>query len=296
MKDLIFKGCCTAIVTPFDKKNKIDYEVFKKLIDFQLENQTNAIVFMGTTGEASTLSDKEKINIAKFAIKYVNGRVPVILGAGGNNTQEVIERSIDFANLGADALLQVTPYYNKCTQNGLISHYKEIAQNIPNTPIIIYNVPSRTGVNILPDTVFKLYDIDNIVGIKEASGNISQLTELLRILPSDFAVYSGDDPNIFTTLALGGMGVISVVSNILPRETANICLEFFKGNIEKSRQLQFKLLPIINKLFLEVNPIPVKRALEEMGYAVGMGRMPLSKMDDKNFDLLKNELQKFNLI
>ena len=291
----VFEGSCTALITPFDSNNQIDFETFGKLIDFQIESGTKALVFMGTTGEASTLTLQEKIDICKFAVEQVNHRVPVIIGSGGNNTADVIQNSQLFESLGADALLVVTPYYNKSTQIGLIQHYTLLAKSI-NIPIILYNVPTRTAVNLLPETVLTLSKIPNIVGLKEASSDLSHIHELFRILPADFAIYSGDDANIFTLLSLGGSGVISVVSNILPKQTSTLCNEFFKGGIQRSKSLQFKMLPLIKKLFAEVNPIPVKYALKLMGYGNGNLRLPLTKLNKKNHTALMNEMEKFNLI
>ena len=283
----IFEGVATALITPFDKKNKINFDAFEKIIDHQLKNGIGALVFLGTTGEASTLSEKEKLQVAEFAVNYVNHKVPVILGAGGNNTEEVAKRSQVFARLGADALLQVTPYYNKATQNGLIEHYLKIA-NKSQIPQILYNVPSRTGVNILPETVFALAQNPYFVGLKEAGGNLSQLTKLLSNKPQNFAIYSGDDENLFTTLALGGQGVISVVSNILPEKTSELCNNFFAGEIENARKKQFELLPIIEQLFCEVNPIPVKAAMNILGFEAGNPRLPLTKLSAENLRKLKN--------
>ena len=285
----IFQGVATALITPFDKKNKINFNAFEKIIDNQIANNVNALVFLGTTGEASTLTEKEKKAVAEFAISYVNHKVPVILGAGGNNTAEVIKRSKTFARLGADALLQITPYYNKATQTGLIEHFSLVA-NKSEIPQILYNVPSRTGVNILPDTVFTLSQNPNIVGLKEAGANLSQLTKLLANKPKDFAIYSGEDENIFTTLALGGQGVISVVSNILPLETSNICKLFFEGQLQTAREVQFELLPIIEMLFCEVNPIPVKEAMNLLGFNAGKPRLPLTKISRDNLKKLKARL------
>ena len=285
----IFEGAATALITPFDKKNKINFDAFKKIIDFQLANKISALVLMGTTGEASALSEKEKIEVAEFAINYVNKRAKVILGAGGNNTFEVIKRSKKFAKLGVDALLQVTPYYNKATQEGLIQHFSMIA-NKSKVPQILYNVPSRTSVNLLPETVFTLAQNPNIIGLKEAGGNISQLNKLISQKPKNFAIYSGDDENIFTTLALGGQGVISVVSNILPKETEEICKLFFEGKIKEARQRQFELLPIIEMLFSEVNPIPVKSAMNLLGFDAGKPRLPLTNLSKENLKKLKNKL------
>ncbi|MBQ2713914.1 MAG: 4-hydroxy-tetrahydrodipicolinate synthase [Clostridia bacterium] len=285
----IFEGAATALITPFDKKNKINFDSFKKIIDHQLANKISALVFLGTTGEASTLSEKEKLEVAEFAVSYVKHKVPVILGAGGNNTYEVIKRSKKFAKLGADALLQVSPYYNKATQNGLVEHYSLIA-NKSKVPQILYNVPSRTGVNLMPETVSTLSKNPNIIGIKEAGGNISQLNKLMSQKPKDFAVYSGDDENIFTTLALGGQGVISVVSNILPKETQSVCQLYFDGKIQEARNIQFELLPIIEMLFCEVNPIPVKSAMNLLGFNAGVPRLPLTKFSEENLKKLKNKL------
>lgn len=289
----VFKGCAPAVVTPFNKNGKLNITEFKRLLDFQIKGGVNAVVVLGTTGEASTLSEQEKNAVAITALEYVNGKIPVIIGAGGNNTKEVLKRSKRFAKMGADALLQVTPYYNKATQKGLIEHFEKIA-NAANIPQILYNVPSRTGVNILPETVKTLSNHPNIVGIKEAGGNLAQLSELLRILPKHFAVYSGDDENIFTTLALGGKGVISVVANILPKETSDICWNFFEGNFKKSRELQFELTPIIKALFTEVNPIPVKAALNAMGFNVGAPRLPLTEISQENLNKLNYLLKKIN--
>lgn len=285
----IFQGVATALITPFDKKNKINFNAFEKIIDNQIANNVNALVFLGTTGEASTLTEKEKKAVAEFAISYVNHKVPVILGAGGNNTAEVIKRSKTFARLGADALLQITPYYNKATQTGLIEHFSLVA-NKSEIPQILYNVPSRTGVNILPETVFTLSQNPNIVGLKEAGANLSQLTKLLANKPKDFAIYSGEDENIFTTLSLGGQGVISVVSNILPLQTSNICKQFFEGKLQTAREVQFELLPIIEMLFCEVNPIPVKEAMNLLGFDAGKPRLPLTKISRENLKKLKARL------
>lgn len=292
---MLFKGLCTAIVTPFTKDLKeVNYEEFKRLIDFQIEGGAKAIVFFGTTGEASTLTKQEKIEITKFAVSYVNGRVAVIVGSGGNNTQEVVENCKTYEGLGVDGLLVVTPYYNKASQLGLIKHYTLIADSV-NTPIILYNVPGRTGVNLSPKTVLTLSRHPNIVGIKEASGNLSQIMEIKRLCSDDFALYSGDDGLILPILSVGGVGVISVLSNILPKETSEICKYFFNGEIEKSRKLQLKLSPLINALFSDVNPIPIKNALNILGYNVGGLRLPLClEMTDENYENLKQTLSNLN--
>ncbi|MBQ4535551.1 MAG: 4-hydroxy-tetrahydrodipicolinate synthase, partial [Clostridia bacterium] len=244
---------------------------------------------------ASTLTLEEKVDICKFAVEYVNHRVPVIIGSGGNNTVDVIEKSQMFERLGADALLIVTPYYNKATQNGLIEHYTKIANHV-SLPIILYNVPTRTAVNLAPETVLKLSKIKNIVGVKEASSDLNQIHELFRILPKDFAVYSGDDANIYTLLALGGSGVISVVSNILPEKTAMLCDDFFKGGIQNAKEAQLEMLPLIKCLFSEVNPIPVKYAAKLLGFGNGETRLPLTIFSEEKRPLLIEEMKKFNLI
>ena len=291
----MFKGLCTAIVTPF-KNEKVDYETFKNLIDFQINNGAKAIVFFGTTGEASTLTKKEKLTIADFAVKYVNKRVKVIVGSGSNNTLEAVKSSKAYQKLGVDGLLIVTPYYNKCTQQGLIEHYLKIADSV-NIPIILYNVPGRTGVNILPSTVLTLSKHKNIVAIKEASGNIVQAQEILSVVDKDFKVYSGDDALLLPLLSVGGSGVISVASNIVPREMSSICDYYFYGDTKKARDLQLKLLPLIQALFIEVNPIPIKKAMEILKMCSSTLRLPLTnKMKEENLLKLKKSLKDLNLI
>lgn len=287
----LFKGNCTAIITPFTKNGrKINYEVFKTLIDKQIEGGVSAIVFLGTTGEAATLSQRERKKVIAFAVNYVNKRVPVIIGSGSNNTKDAIKKCKTAQSLGADGLLVVTPYYNKCTQTGLISHYKAISKKV-NLPIILYNVPSRTGVNILPKTVKELSKIKNVVAIKEASGNIDQMAEIVRICDPSFSLYSGDDALTLPCLSIGGKGVISVVSNIYPQMMTDLCDTFFNGDIESSRNIQFKLNPLIKSLFIETNPIPVKEALNIIGFQVGPTRLPLTKMNKENIPALKKEIK-----
>lgn len=287
----MFKGSGVAIVTPFDKNNKINYGVLKELIEFQIKNSTDAIIVCGTTGESSTLSKEEKKEVIKFTVDVVKKRIPVIAGTGSNNTEDAIMLSKYAETIGADGLLLVTPYYNKCTQEGLYLHYKKIAENV-NIPIILYNVPSRTCVNIEVNTLLKLSKIKNIVGVKEASSNISQITNILSKVDKNFLVYSGNDDQILPILSLGGSGVISVLANIYPRETHDICYEFFNGNIEKSRELQFKYLETAKNLFTEVNPIPVKEALNYLNFNVGSCRLPLSKINDKNKEKLIASINK----
>ena len=271
---MLFKGCSTALITPFKKDGSVNFNVFKKIIDYQINNGVSSLVFLGTTGESSTLTEVEREEVVKFAVEYVNKRVPVIIGAGSNSTSEAIKRSVRFEELGADALLHVTPYYNKTTQKGLIEHYSKIAHAVK-IPIILYNVPSRTGINILPQTVFELSKVKNIVGIKEASGNIEQVAEISRICGKDFAIYSGDDALTLAILCLGGSGVISVASNALPKKMVEICEHYFIGNIEHARELQFKMNPFIKLMFSEVNPIPIKYTMKKVGFDCGKPRLPL---------------------
>ncbi len=295
MKDLIFKGAAVAMVTPFKDNNEIDYEELNRLIDFNIENGTNAIVITGTTGESSTLSDEEHKKAIKHTVEYVNKRIPVIAGTGSNDTEYAVQLSQYAESVGVDGLLIVTPYYNKATQKGLIEHYTYIADRV-NIPIILYNVPSRTGVNIAPETYLALSKHKNIVAAKEASGDLSTLLKTRALCGDDLAIYSGNDDQIVPILSLGGAGVISVLSNVMPKETSDICKLYFEGKVKESGELQIKLCDLINALFVEVNPIPVKTALRLMGYNVGKLRMPLSEMTEKNLETLKNALKKHDLI
>lgn len=290
MKKILFKGCGTAISTPFDE-NGINLKEFEKLLKFQIKNNADAIIVCGTTGESSTMSEKEKEEIISCAVKTSNGKIPIIAGAGGNNTAKVIENSKKAEQLGVDGLLIVTPYYNKCTQKGLINHYKEIAKNV-SLPIILYNVPSRTGVNILPQTCFELSKIENIVAIKEASGNLSQVAQIAHLCGNNLNIYSGNDDQVLPVLSLGGLGVISVLSNIKPKYTHNMIQNFFDGNIEKAIQMQLKALPLIDSLFSEVNPIPVKSALNHIGFNFGIPRLPLTPLSKDKETILIDELNK----
>ncbi len=290
MKKILFKGCGTAISTPFDE-NGINLKEFEKLLKFQIKNNADAIIVCGTTGESSTMSEKEKEEIISCAVKTSNGKIPIIAGAGGNNTAKVIENSKKAEQLGVDGLLIVTPYYNKCTQKGLINHYKEIAKNV-SLPIILYNVPSRTGVNILPQTCFELSKIENIVAIKEASGNLSQVAQIAHLCGNNLNIYSGNDDQVLPVLSLGGLGVISVLSNVKPKYTHNMIQNFFDGNIEKAIQMQLKTLPLIDSLFSEVNPIPVKSALNHIGFNFGIPRLPLTPLSKDKEIILIDELNK----
>jgi 4-hydroxy-tetrahydrodipicolinate synthase len=290
MKKCLFKGSGVAIITPFINDG-VDFEKFGELIEFQISNSTDAIIVCGTTGESSTLSDDEYKEVIKFTVSKVNKRIPVIAGSGTNSTKKSIEKSIFCEEVGCDGVLLVTPYYNKTTQKGLIEHFNAIANSI-NIPVILYNVPSRTGLNILPKTALELSKTENIVAIKEASGNISQIAEIANLCGDNLQIYSGNDDQIVPILSLGGIGVISVLANILPKETHDIVINYLTGNISISRELQLKLLPLINALFVEVNPIPVKEALNILGYNVGKCRLPLTDMEEKNKELLKSILEK----
>lgn len=291
MKKILFKGCGTAISTPFDE-NGVNFKEFERLVENQIQNKVDAIIVCGTTGEASTMTTKEKLDTIKCAVKTSNGRIPIIAGTGGNNTKQVIEYSKQVEKLGVDGLLIVTPYYNKCTQNGLIEHYKEIAKNV-SLPIILYSVPSRTGVNIEPKTCLELSKIENIVAIKEASGNLSQVAEIAHLCGDNLNIYSGNDDQIVPILSLGGIGVISVLSHVLPEYTHNMVYNFLNGDIKKPTKMQLDVIPLCKALFSEVNPIPVKAALNILGYNYGIPRLPLTKMSTEKEEILKNEIAKF---
>ena len=287
MKKCLFTGVATALATPFDDKG-VNVKEFSRFIEFQINAGVNALVVCGTTGESSIMTKVEKVQAIKCALSTSKKRVPVIVGTGSNNTLATIEMSILAEELGADGLLIVTPYYNKTTQNGLIEHYKAIANSV-NIPIILYNVPSRTGMNILPETCFELSKIDNIVGIKEASGNISQVAKIAQLCGNDFSIYSGNDDQILPILSLGGKGVISVLSNIKPKLTCKIVNSFFENNTATSRDEQLNALPLINALFAETNPIPIKYAINCIGYDFGTPRLPLVECSSN----LKSTIEKF---
>jgi len=285
MKKTIFTGAATAIVTPLFENGGIDYESFGKLIEWQISEGIDAIVVCGTTGEASTLTDEEHREAIAFAVKTVNGRVPVIAGTGSNDTAYAIDLSKFACEAGADALLLVTPYYNKATQKGLIASFLAVADAC-DLPIILYNVPSRTGCNILPATAAILAEHPNIVAIKEASGNISQIAELAAVTRGKLDIYSGNDDQIVPILALGGKGVISVLSNPMPRATSEMCHKFFNGDVAGSLKMQLDLLPLVNALFCEVNPIPVKAAMAAMGFCQNNVRLPLTVMEAEHEEKL----------
>ncbi|RQD70029.1 MAG: 4-hydroxy-tetrahydrodipicolinate synthase [Tindallia sp. MSAO_Bac2] len=290
----MFKGAGVAIITPFNQ-GKVDLDQYKKLLDFQIENDCQCLIVLGTTGEASTLTGEEKREVIKTAVKHVNGRIPVVVGTGSNNTSVTVENTRVAEELGADGALVVTPYYNKATQNGLLAHFGAVAENTE-LPIILYNVPGRTGLNIEPETVAKLADIKSIVGIKEACGNISQVLEIKRLVPENFMIYSGNDDNILPIYSVGGHGVISVMANVIPRETQEMCKAFEDGNISKAIELQVKYKKLFNLLFMEVNPIPVKAAASLMGLAKNELRMPLTPMEENNKEQLEIEMKRLNLI
>lgn len=294
MKKVLFRGCGTAIATPFTEDN-INLTKFAKLVEYQINEGIDAIIVCGTTGESSTMTLEEKKTLIKFSVELIDKRVPLIVGAGSNNTATSIEMSQYAESVGADGLLLVTPYYNKTTQEGLIHHYNSIA-NKTTLPIILYNVPSRTGLNILPETCLELSKTENIVAIKEASGNISQIAKIAALCGNNLSIYSGNDDQNIPILSLGGIGAISVLSNVAPRFTHNMIYDFLNGNIEKARFAQLQSLELIESLFCEVNPIPVKTALNMMGYNFGKPRLPLIDMSKSGKQHLKKSLENFNLL
>lgn len=289
---MVFEGSAVALVTPFDKNNEVNYFELKKLIDFQIANGTKAIVILGTTGEASTISRAERTKIIKFSICMVDKRVPLIVGTGSNSTTAAIEFSKEAEELGADAILVVTPYYNKCNQQGLFEHYKAIANHV-NLPIILYNVPSRTGVNILPETVFKLSKIKNIIGIKEASGNLCQIEKILQLVPHNFSVYSGDDGLTLPLISMGAKGVISVTANCYPSEVQYLCEHALNGDNFNAKRWFFHLSDINKALFLDINPICVKYYLNLIGFYVGKPRLPLVEPENDIKKALKETKRKY---
>lgn len=289
MKKILFKGVGSAVPTPFDEKG-VDISEFRKFLQFQIDNNVDALIVCGTTGESSTMTRDEKIIAINCALEVANEKIPVIVGTGSNNTREAIEMSKIAERLGVDGILVVTPYYNKTTQRGLIAHYKAIAESV-SIPIILYNVPSRTGVNIEPQTCLELSKIDNIVAIKEASGNISQVAQISNLCGDNLYIYSGNDDQIVPICSLGGIGVISVLSNIKPKFVYDMVYDFLDGNIDKARKMQLNVLPLINSLFSEVNPIPVKYALNELGFNFGVPRLPLVEFSDTNKKVLRQYLK-----
>lgn len=292
----LFTGAGVAIVTPMKANGEVNYEKFGELLEFQIAGGTDAIIVCGTTGEASTLSHEEHLECIRYTVSKVAGRIPVIAGTGSNCTETSIYLSTEAEKAGADGLLLVTPYYNKATQKGLIAHFANTAKAV-NIPAILYNVPSRTGCTILPETVAALVkEVDNIIGIKDATGNIGQTMQTMHLCQGDIDLYSGNDDQIVPVLSAGGKGVISVLSNVVPKETHEICAKFFEGDVKGSLALQLEYLPLINNLFTEVNPIPVKAALNLMGMEVGPLRLPLTEMEDAHKEKLAAEMKKLGII
>lgn len=292
----IFKGAGVAIVTPMKADGEVNYEKFGELIEFQIANGTDAIIVCGTTGESATLSHEEHLAVIKYCAEKVAGRIPVVAGTGSNCTETAVYLSQEAEKYGVDGLLLVCPYYNKATQNGLYTHFKTVADSVK-LPIILYNVPSRTGCNLLPDTVVRLCtDVENIVGIKEASGNIGQIARLAAKAEGKIDIYSGNDDQIVPILSLGGKGVISVLSNVAPRQTHDICAKYFEGDVEESCRLQLKAMELCDALFCEVNPIPVKKALNLMGMEAGSLRLPLTEMEEANAARLEKAMREYGLL
>ena len=287
----IFTGAGVALITPMNEDGSVNYEKLRELLEFHVANKTDAIIICGTTGEASTLSDEEHLECIRFACEVINKRIPVIAGTGSNCTQSAIELSKEAEKSGVDGLLLVTPYYNKATQNGLKAHYKAIAKEV-NVPIILYNVPSRTGTRLAPQTVVDLcHEVPNIVGVKDATGDISEVAELMSLAKGTVDVYSGNDDQVLPILSLGGSGVISVLSNVAPRKTHDMVQKFLDGDVAGSREIQLRALPLIDALFCEVNPIPVKKAMELLGWKVGGLRLPLVEPSEEHIAYIKRELE-----
>jgi len=291
----IFTGSGVAIVTPFHEDESINYDKLDELLEYHISHGTDSIIICGTTGESSTLSEEEHMDAIKFTIERVKGRVPVVAGTGSNSTYTTIQMSKEAVEDGADGLLLVTPYYNKCTQAGLVAHYAAVAKEAK-APIILYSVASRTGVNIAPETVAEIFEnVENVVAVKEASGNISQIAKIMNLTDGKIDLYSGNDDQIVPLLSLGGKGVISVLANVAPQYTHDICAKFFAGDVKGSCKMQLDALPLVEKLFCEVNPIPVKKALNLMGMEVGPLRMPLTEMTEANAAKLAQAMSEFGI-
>lgn len=295
MKKLVFSGAGVALITPFDENNKVNYKKLAEIIDYQIENGTDALIVCGTTGEKSTLLHEEHTEVIRFAMRHTAGRIPVIAGTGSNDTEYTVRLSNEAEKAGVDGLLMVTPYYNKTSQEGLIRHYSFIAERV-STPIILYNVPSRTGMNILPETYLELSKIERVVATKEASGNLSQIAQSMALCGENLHFYSGNDDQIVPIMALGGKGVISVLSHVAPRAAHEIAAACLRGDFAAGAKLQLEWLDLCNALFVDVNPIPVKEAMNEMGMDVGECRMPLAPMNEAKRAVLRKTLQNHNLI
>lgn len=292
----IFKGAGVAMITPFHEDKSVNYEELGRMLEAQVQGHTDAIIVCGTTGEPVTMSMEERTEVIRFTVEKIAHRIPVIAGTGANCTQTAVELSVKAQELGVDGLLVVTPFYNKATQEGLIEHYKMIAQSV-DLPIIMYNVPSRTGCNILPETAARLADeVENIVGIKEASGDISQIAKLAACVKGKLDIYSGNDDQVIPILSLGGIGVISVLSNVVPQDAHDMVIEYLNGNTKKALELQLKYLDLIHALFCEVNPIPVKWAANRMGYQAGGLRLPLTELSAAHQELLEREMKKAGVL
>lgn len=290
---MVFQGSCVALITPFTETG-VDFEALGRLIEFQIANGTNAILIAGTTGEPSTMTKEEKHEVMRFALSKIAGRVPVLMGTGGNNTAAVVEESRFAEALGASALLVVTPYYNKCTQNGLVAHYNAVCDSV-GIPVIAYNVPGRTGVNISPAAFAKMAEHPNLGGIKEASGNISQIIQMAKVATDRAPLYCGDDALGYVCLALGAMGIISVTANVIPKFMRQLCDAYFDGELERAREMSFRLDELAKAMFVEVNPIPVKTAAHLMGMCGPTLRMPLSPMEPQNVEILKKAMKEFGI-
>lgn len=292
----IFKGAGVAMITPFHEDKSVNYEELGRMLEAQVQGHTDSIIVCGTTGEPVTMSMEERTEVIRFTVEKIAHRIPVIAGTGANCTQTAVELSVKAQELGVDGLLVVTPFYNKATQEGLIEHYKMIAQSV-DLPIIMYNVPSRTGCNILPETAARLADeVENIVGIKEASGDISQIAKLAACVKGKLDIYSGNDDQVIPILSLGGIGVISVLSNVVPQDAHDMVIEYLNGNTKKALELQLKYLDLIHALFCEVNPIPVKWAVNQMGYQAGGLRLPLTELSAAHQELLEREMKKAGVL
>jgi 4-hydroxy-tetrahydrodipicolinate synthase len=290
----LFKGSGVAIITPFND-NGVDFDKLKELLEWQIKSGTDAIVICGTTGEASTMTEKERKDTIKFTVDTVNKRIPVIAGTGSNCTESAVNMSKWAESIGVDGVLVITPYYNKTTQKGLIEHYKAVSSAIK-TPIVVYNVPGRTGLNIQPKTLKELCKLDNVAAVKEASGNISQIAKMKALCGDDIDLYSGNDDQTIPIMSLGGLGVISVLANIIPKDMHDMCKLFLEGNVKEALKMQLKALTLMNTMFIETNPIPIKTAMNVLNMNVGNLRLPLCDMSEENLDVLKSELKNYGLL
>lgn len=295
MIKLLFKGSGVALVTPFDQNNHINFDEVSRLIEFHIQNHSDAIIICGTTGESATLSQDEKKQLIQHVVKVADTRIPIIAGTGSNDTKKAIEMSKYAQSVGADGLLLVTPYYNKCTQKGLYEHYATIAKEVT-LPIILYNVPSRTNVDISVETIIKLANITNVCGIKEASTDLVKIANIIHHTPDDFSLYSGNDDLLLPILSLGGDGVISVAANIIPSKIHDICYHMLKGNVKEAKNLYITYLALIESLFIEVNPIPIKYVMNRLSYSVGSLRLPLTTIDEKHAQIIETKLKEAKLI